>query len=493
MWIAKYWDQIYIALLAILCLYLYLAKTRPSLAFLTSALPCLFFCFYLSLNNYITETEAIALAISILIMPVTFAAIIYLHRNEEKDHWTVVWCRWIFTFLSYAAQLIILTAIFQPLGPIIWVVIISLHIQYKSATRYANTLGIISTIGVAIRQNLPLATALETASSKKKDKQSRVLRGISRWLTQGYSLSESISRGYPKCPSEILAIITVSEKIGQLPQTIRTIEADMIAKADETKRVQPSLLTYPLVVLAAAFVIVLGLWIFIIPTFAEVLFDLSDGKVFLPEATRLLLGFSDLMVSHIWFWAITCIIVLIIAGFLAYIRISRRKPKKLSFILRLTDLARWYFPFIGWFERNYSLLQTVGLLRISLNAGYTVDKAIANTLELDINYYFKKRLTRWLQAIEQGANISSSARQARLGSSIAWAFDEKTNQGNTPVILETLEEFYRNNYNYKANIAKSIMCPCMILFLGAVVGFVVYAMFLPMVAITNFLVSDITP
>ena len=483
-----------IALLVILVLYLYLAKTRPGLAFLTSALPCLFFSFCFAVNEqYFFNSDAIVLATLILIMPVTLAAIIFLHRNEEKDHWTVVWSRWIFIFLIYAAQLIILTAIFRPLGPIIWVIIISFHIRYKSATRYANTLGIISTIGVAIRQNLPLATALETASSKKQDKQSRVLRGISRWLTQGYSLSESISRGYPKCPSEILAIITVSEKIGQLPQTIRTIEADMIAKTDETKRVQPALLTYPLVVLAAAFVIMMGLSIFIMPIFMVVLADMSDGLASLPKATLILLNFSHLMVSHIWFWAITCIVALIIAGFFAYIRISKRRPQKLNFISRLTDMVRWYFPFVGWFERNYSLLQTVGLLRISLNAGYTVDRAIANTLELDINYCFKKRLTNWLQAIEQGANISSSARQARLGNSIAWAFDEKTNQGNTPVILETMEEFYRNNYNYKANIAKSILCPCMVLFLGAVVGFVVYAMFLPMVAITSFIVSDITP
>lgn len=482
-----------IALLVMLVLYLYLAKTRPGLAFLTSALPCLLFCFYLSTGEQLTNSNAFALAFSILIIPATFAAIIFSHRNEEKDHWSVVWSQWIFTFLIYAAQLIILTVIFRPLGPIFWAVIISLHIRYKSATRYANTLGIISTISVAIRQNLPLATALETASSKKKDKQSCVLRRISRWLTQGYSLSESISRGYPKCPSEILAMITVSEKIGQLPQTIRTIEADIIANTEVTKRVQPSLLTYPLVVIAAAFVVVLGLSIFIIPTFASVLADMSDGLASLPKATLILLNFSHLMVSHIWFWAIICIIALIIAGFFAYIRISRRKPEKLGFISRFTDMARWYFPFVGWFERNYSLLQTVGLLRISLNAGYTVDKAIANALELDINYCFRKRLKRWLQAIEQGMNISSSAKQVGLGSSIAWAFDEKTNQGNTPVILETMEEFYRNNYNYKANIAKSILCPCMVLFLGAVVGFVVYAMFLPMVGMIEFTASSVMP
>jgi len=56
-----------------------------------------------------------------------------------------------------------------------------------------------------------------------------------------------------------------------------------------------------------------------------------------------------------------------------------------------------------------------------------------------------------------------------------------------------MEEFNRNNYNYKANPAKSILCPCMVLFLGAVVGFIVYAMFLPMVAMIEFTAGDVTP
>jgi len=342
--------------LVVLAFYIYLARIKPGVTFITSALPFLIFGSYLILNDLFRDTDGIALSILILILPVTYAIIIYSHRNEEKQHWTVTWCRWIFTFLFYMAELALLTLVFRPLGPIMWALMVSLQVRYKSATRYSNTLMIISTIGAAIRQNLPLATSIEISARHKNDKHSLILKKISRLLTQGYSLGESIERGFPKCPTEILAMITASEKIGQLPQTIRTIEADMIAKADEVKRVQPSFFAYPMIVIAISFLITLGLSLFILPTFVEVLYDMSEGTAQLPKATNVLMSFANYTTSNVWVLLISIHLALIIAGFVAYIRITPRKKQRLNIISRLMDKVRWHLPFVGWFEENYSLL-----------------------------------------------------------------------------------------------------------------------------------------
>ena len=146
-----------------------------------------------------------------------------------------------------------------------------------------------------------------------------------------------------------------------------------------------------------------------------------------------------------------------------------------------------------WFENNYSMVQVVELLRLSLNANGKVDNAIANTLELDVNNCFRKRLKKWLEQVERGENIANAARQSKLGSSLAWAFDEQVNQGNTLTILETLESLYRSNYDYYANLARFIMWPCLTLAMGALVGFVIYAMFSPGVAIVNNLANHVMP
>jgi len=138
-------------------------------------------------------------------------------------------------------------------------------------------------------------------------------------------------------------------------------------------------------------------------------------------------------------------------------------------------------------------VQVVELLRLSLNASCTVNDAIANTLNLDVNNCFKKRLLSWLVKVERGDNIAAAARESRLGNSLVWAFDEQVNQGNTLAILETLESFYRSNYSYRVNLARFIMWPCVTIIMGAMVGFVVYAMFSPGIAIINHLANLVTP
>jgi len=150
-------------------------------------------------------------------------------------------------------------------------------------------------------------------------------------------------------------------------------------------------------------------------------------------------------------------------------------------------------PIVHWFERNYSLVQVTELLRLSLNAGCTVNGAIANTLNLDVNSCFRKGLRRWLTKVEAGENIADAARESGLGSTLAWAFDQRVNPGSTLTVLEMLESFYRTNYSYRVNLARFIMWPCVTVIMGLVVGFVVYAFFSPLVSVINHIANLVYP
>ncbi len=97
---------------------------------------------------------------------------------------------------------------------------------------------------------------------------------------------------------------------------------------------------------------------------------------------------------------------------------------------------------------------------------------------MDVNRCYQKCLKKWLNKIEAGDNIAQSARACGLDKSLAWALDEKINKGNAPQILEGLEEVYRNKYNYRKNVLVAASEPLVILCLGLIVGYVVYAMFM---------------
>ena len=240
------------------------------------------------------------------------------------------------------------------------------------------------------------------------------------------------------------------------------------------------------------FFILSGLMLFVVPQFATTLAEMTDGGK-LPAITRFVMNIPNYIFFNynFVFLIIFGILLLVIFPMSIYVKFRPRNPEKSYFVSKIGDRFKWYLPIFHWFEKNYSMVQIIEMLRLSLNAGCPVNNAIANTTNLDVNYCFKKRLRKWHKQVESGFNISKSAEQSKLGSALAWAFDEKVNQGNTMQILEALESFYRKNYSYCVNLARFIIWPCIIILLGALVSMIILAIFLPMIEILNSLVQAI--
>jgi type II secretory pathway component PulF len=463
----------------VLILYIILGLKKSGFALVT--LPVIgSFLFILAASH-----ELLAPAITALcIFPATLVSILFMRHETDIVPWPKRWAkRIIITFLAIIL-LIGFFAISSPLGGaaigflgLLFAYCLGVNVTQRNAT----VAFVISTIGASIRQNLPLPMALQSAVENIKYKHSQILRQISKWLVQGYSLSESIKRGFRRCPAGITALIVAGEKIGQVPQVIGSIEKDLLQKADDSRRVRP---VYPaayfIVVLTIMSLIVLGLMIGVIPKFSEVIKELTGGDI--PKSTKVLMAIADYICFR-YGWLVVFGIVFLISVIYIIVRFRPRRPEKPLLLSKMGDFLRWHLPILHWFENNYSTLQLVEVLRIFLNAGCTVNSAVANAINLDVNYYFRKRLEKWLRQIEAGNNIADAARQCGLANSLSWAFQQQANPENTLPVLEMLESVYRSNYSYRVNLARFIILPSTTICLGAMVGFVAYSIFSAVVAI----------
>ena len=483
-----------IVIIAILILFLYtiLGFKKPGIALITSPIVCILLA-YAAISS---ETPEAALFAPVIFFA-TLIAVLLSSREADFERWPQRWAKWIlisFAFLPLFAIAFFLFGYAGPIGFGLFILFIGAIISYGLTSRHVTAAYVISTIGSSMRQNLPLPMALESAAGVRGDNRSRILRRIQKWLVQGYSLSESIKRGFPKCPGYAVAMIAAAEQIDQLPFAIKSIEADMVAKADESRKIRPVHPLYPVIIIGFTFFMVLAVMTFVIPKFTDVLEEMVEGAQ-LPAATRFLLHIVGYVAYEIGavLWGILAFIVIVVVPLSIRIKFRPRRPQRPYLLSRIADFIKWHLLVLHWFEKNYSIVHVVELLRLSLNAGCTVNDAIANTLNLDVNNCFKKRLRRWLAKVEQGDNIATAARESRLGNSLAWAFDGQVNKGNTLAILETLESLYRSNYSYRINLARFIMWPCVTIIMGAMVGFVVYAIFSPCVAIINLLANLVTP
>ncbi len=476
----------------LLVIYIYLGLKMPAIALVTSP-----FVAGAILIMGAADENFLVMGAAPFIFLASLLAVLASKRDPDSEQWPQICARWILTISILLLAMVTAGVAFGPLGVtgfMVFILFIGSIIAYSITSRYATAAFVISTIGSSMRQNLPLPMALDSASRGLTDNRSRILQGIKQWLVEGYPLSESIRRGYPKCPGHAMAMIIAAERVNQLPFAIKAIEADLVAKADDRRRIRPVHPFYPIILMVFTFFIVSAVMLFVIPQFKNSLYEMFE-RAELPRATQILLDVSGFILFK-GGWLIGLIITLTFITTTSawlYAKFRPRRPGEPYLISQVGDFIKWHLPILHRFEKDYSLVHVVELLGLSLNAGCPVNDAINNTLNLDVNHGFRRRLRQWLKRVERGDNIADAARKSRLGSPLAWAFDDKVNQGNTLSILEMLESFYRTNYSYYVNLARFILWPCVTLLMGVIVGFIIYAIFMPGIEIISHLVNMVHP
>ncbi len=431
---------------------------------------------------------------------VTLVVIAVSNRDPESRQWSHRWASGILIALALILLVTTFFAVFEAIGagailPLLFllgiVAIISSVVAYGASSRKTVAVQVVSTLAGSMKQNLPLPMALDCAASGRDDATARTFRNIKKWLVQGLPLAESIRRGYPQCPSRTLAMLTVGERLGQLPAAFDAIRTNMRARALERGKLRPVHPLYPLVILTIMFFLLLAVIRFVMPTLKAVLEETTQGM--LPRPTRILVGVVNFLVYDTHLWLLLALVPLGILLLWLRGRYSRRRPEELNLLSQIGDFLKWHVPILHWFERNYSMLEVVELLRLSLSAGCPVNEAIAGTLELDVNVCFRKRLRCWRDRVEGGDSVSDAARDCGLGTALAWAFDPSVGTADAPVMLEMLESFYRSNYSYRVNLARFILWPCAIIALGVTVGFVILAIFLPGITVITEMAASAYP
>jgi len=427
-----------------------------------------------------------------LLISLATAVAVYLFRGQsDADRWPQTMAKAfliVFGLLLATWVWLVMGGVWALAGMLFTVVLVALTLSYLIMSRRAVTHYIISTLAACMRQNMPLMGSLAASIEGRTDKRARMLRRIRFMLSQGRPLSESIRRGYHACPGQVVATVEAAERIDQVPDALHRLETDILARSRERRRVKPCPLWYPVFV-ALTLGAMLSTWsIHYRPTFERMFSEMGDS---LPVPTqRLIDSWCHLggPVFSLLFWLAAIGVPVGI-----YTTFRPRRTNKFQILSWLGDGLKWRVPIGRWFERNRSMLQTVEVLRLSLNAGLTMDQAIAATIELDVNRCFRRRLRRWLARVREGVDVAGAARASGLGRSLAWAFDKTANPGNTPVALETLESLCRNDYSYRINLVRFVGWPTVVVALALVVGYVVYALFVPMVQMTRVVGATMVP
>jgi len=307
---------------------------------------------------------------------------------------------------------------------------------------------------------------LEDQVENKKLKET--LGGIREDIEAGLQFSEALAR-HPKIFSPLyVAMVRAGEAGGVLEQSLDRV-ADQLEKDDSLRRQVKAAMMYPSVVLGFAFMVLVGLIAFIVPVFVGV-FEEFGGE--LPLITKFTVAMSAAVTGYWYFW---------IAGITAVV-IGFRKWKSSSWGRPQWDRLRLKVPFkIGDTVQRIALARWSRTLAALYSAGVPILSAIEVTGQTAGNAVVEDAMNDVIESVKSGGTIAAPLADAPIFPPMVAqmiAVGEET--GGLDNMLDKVADFYEDEVAAAVKALTSILEPIMIVFVGAIVGFIVIAMYMPM-------------
>lgn len=303
----------------------------------------------------------------------------------------------------------------------------------------------------------------------ENDKLREALIQIRKDVESGISLSRALAR-HPDIFSDLyVAMVAAGETGGILEDTLRRV-ADQLEKDDALRRQVKSAMTYPILIGGFAVIVLIALVAFLVPVFEQVFKDFGGD---LPAITKLTVAVSHLITER-WY--------LIIAGTIGVVwgfkrwkasergreqwdRFKLKLPWRIGEIVQKVALAR--------FSRTYSAL---------IAAGVPMLEAIEITGRTSGNKVIEKAMDAVRDSVKSGGSIAAPMRAepAAFPVMVTQMIGVGEETGALDAMLTKIAEFYEDEVAAALKMLTSILEPIMIMFVGAMVGFIVISMYLPM-------------
>jgi len=345
----------------------------------------------------------------------------------------------------------------------------SLKIPQKDLLVFFRQLSVVLQSGVALAQGLDLLA--ENMTNKKF---AYCIENISARLSAGEELSSCLKQ-YPKIFNALtIGLIQAGEAGGILDQVLERI-ATLMEEQAKIKGQIIGALVYPVLVLALAVSVSLGLLIFIVPKFQTMFSDMGAD---LPALTSFMLTLSK-VVTSIWF--ATPAPSLIFIGTILLRSSYATKDGRL-----LIDQLVLRVPLFGDLILRSEMAAMCDTLCTLVNSGIPIVEGLERCITASSNQVIRNTIRRGILLVEQGQELSYSLDRSKVMPRLVISMikiGEET--GQLSFMLEKLSLFYKREVESTVSALTKAMEPTVIFVVAAIVGTIVIALYLPMFSLIN--------
>jgi type IV pilus assembly protein PilC len=341
-------------------------------------------------------------------------------------------------------------------------------VKIKMLTQFARQLSTLQDAGLPILRSLRILEEQQKAGNFK-----RVIGYVADDIESGSTLSEALGK-FPKAFNRLFVNMVAAGEVGGVLDVILARLADFMEKAQKLKAKIKGAMVYPIVVLTAAFGIVMGLMIGVIPKFSTVLKDMTGGE--LPGLTTAIIKFSNWLAFDFG-WAFMLAVPFVIMFALRIIR-------KFGIGRYILDTVNLKMPVIGQIVYKTTVARWTRTLGTLISAGVPILEAINITADTSGNEVYSTMLRKVHNGIRQGDTFANPLRQSKtVDGLVVNMIDVGEETGDMDKMLLKIAANFDEEVDVLVGSLMSLLEPIMIIVLGGVVGTIVLAIFLPMVKI----------
>ncbi len=284
----------------------------------------------------------------------------------------------------------------------------------------------------------------------------------------GSTLSEAMQK-HPKCFDRLYCNMIKAGEAGGALEAILQRLADFKEKAQTLKRRVRGAMIYPVVVIFVAVAIVGFIMYFIIPKF-EAIF--ADFGVDLPQMTVFLIKASHFVVDYWW-------VVMVFPAFVWMVLKLLYRNKTGAYIL---DRIKLLIPVMGAIVEKSTVARTMRTLGTLVQSGVPILEALNIVRDTAGNAVFERAFNRIYESIREGETIAQPLREARIVDDIVVnMIDVGEETGDLDTMLNKIADNYDEEVEVLVESLVSLLEPIMIVVLGGIIGFIVIALFLPLI------------
>ncbi len=324
-----------------------------------------------------------------------------------------------------------------------------------------------------IKANVPLVEALNALVDQTENERLKVvLAQVRQDVNEGSSLAKATG-SHPKIFDTIFVnMIEAGESSGTLSLVLLRL-ADLKEAQMRLRSKVISGMTYPALMMIVSFGLMVGIFTFVIPKLTKI-FDSMNKPV--PALTQFLMSISDAIIN--WWFLFLIFGFALIWIFRKYISSEKGRVKWDRFKLKL--------PIAGSLVRMVAVTRFASTMATLLGSGVPILTSMTIARNLVGNVPIAKAISDARENITEGQSIAEPLRRSGEFPPMMIhmiAIGEKT--GELPDMLQNVAETYEEQINTKIDALTSLLEPLMIIGMGGAVGFIVMAVFMPLMEMMN--------